>query len=286
MSVAAAFASVASARPYVALFRSRFQLMLQYRGAAVAGFITQCWWGGLKIMIFAAFYGTAAASGNDVPLTLAQTITYTWVAQALFAMLPWAGDPDVARAVRTGAVSYDRLRPLDFYGIWYWRAAGWIAARLVPRTLLMLAFAALVLPLAGFERWAWRAPETLSAGLLFVPALTLALALSAAIVMLINVAVAGVLNARGVNALIGAPVVVFSGSLLPLGLFPEWMQQALVLQPLASLLDVPMRIYFAQLDGWTAVGGLALQAFWLGVVVLVGRALLARVLRNLEMQGG
>src|SRR5690606_15491675 len=155
MSVAAAFASVASARPYVALFRSRFQLMLQYRGAAVAGFITQCWWGGLKIMIFAAFYGTAAASGNDVPLTLAQTITYTWVAQALFAMLPWAGDPDVARAVRTGAVSYDRLRPLDFYGIWYWRAAGWIAARLVPRTLLMLAFAALVLPLAGFERWAW-----------------------------------------------------------------------------------------------------------------------------------
>jgi ABC-2 type transport system permease protein len=260
--------------------------MLQYRSAAVAGFITQCWWGALKIMIFAAFYGAAAAAGNDVPLTLAQAITYTWVAQALLAMLPWMADPDVAHAVRTGAVSYDRLRPLDFYAIWYWRAAGWIAARLVPRTLMMLAFAALLLPVVGLERWAWQAPATLSAGLVFVPSFVLALGLSAAIVVLINVAVTNVLNARGVNALIGAPVVVLSGNLLPLGLFPEWMQRALILQPLASLLDVPMRIYFAQLDGWAAAGGLALQAFWLMVVVLIGRVWLARVLRNLEIQGG
>lgn len=284
--MSAATLGLTSARPYLALFTSRFQLMLQYRSAAVAGFVTQCWWGALKIMIFAAFYGASAAGGNDVPLTLAQAITYTWVAQALLAMLPWMGDPDVAHAVRTGAVSYDRLRPLDFYGIWYWRAAGWIAARLVPRTLMMVAFAALLLPAAGFERWAWQPPETLSAGLLFVPSLLLALGLSAAIVMLINATVAGVLNARGVNALIGAPVVVLSGSLLPLGLYPEWMQRALILQPLASLLDVPLRIYFAQLTGWTAAGGLALQALWLTVAVVGGRLWLARVLRNLEMQGG
>ena len=44
-------------RPYRAAFAARFQLMLQYRAAALAGFATQCWWGGLKVMIFAAFYG-------------------------------------------------------------------------------------------------------------------------------------------------------------------------------------------------------------------------------------
>jgi ABC-2 type transport system permease protein len=277
--------TAAAARPYVALFTSRFQLMLQYRGAAVAGFITQCWWGGLKAMILAAFYG-AAAAGGEAPLTLEQAITYTWIAQGLFAMLPWMGDPEVALAVRTGAVSYDRLRPLDFYGIWYSRAAGWIAARLVPRTLLMFAFAAVLLPLVGLERWAWQPPESVSAGALFVPSLLLALLFSTAIVMLINVAIAGVLKARGIIALMGAPVIVFSGSLLPLSLFPEWLQVGLILQPLASLLDIPLRIYFGQLWGWSAAGGLALQALWATLTVLVGRALLARVLRNLEMQGG
>jgi ABC-2 type transport system permease protein len=146
--------ALAAAQPYLALFTSRFQLMLQYRSAAVAGFVTQCWWGGLKIMIFAAFY--ASAAGAEAPLTLAQAITYPGVSQALFAMLPWAGDPDVAHAVRTGAVSYDRLRPLDFYGIWYWRAAGWVAARLVPRTLMMFVVAAVFLPMVGLRSWAWQ----------------------------------------------------------------------------------------------------------------------------------
>ena len=42
-------------RPYVAVFRTRFQLLLQYRAAALAGFGTQCWWGAVKVMVFAAF---------------------------------------------------------------------------------------------------------------------------------------------------------------------------------------------------------------------------------------
>lgn len=276
--------AAAGARPYAALFVSRFQLMLQYRGAAIAGFVTQCWWGGLKVMILAAFYRASAEA--EVPITLAQAITYTWVAQALLAMLPWAGDPDVAHAVRTGAVSYDRLRPLDFYGLWYARTAGWIAARLVPRALLMFAFAAVLLPAAGLDEWAWHFPASVSATALFIPSLAVALLYSAAIVMLINIVVAGVLNARGVNALIAAPVTVFSGNLLPLSLFPEWLQSALILQPFAALLDIPLRIYFGQLSGAAALGGIALQLLWLALTVLLGRAWLARVLRNLEMQGG
>ena len=48
------------ARPYAAAFRSRFLLMLQYRTAALAGFATQCWWGGIKAMIPIGFYGAAA----------------------------------------------------------------------------------------------------------------------------------------------------------------------------------------------------------------------------------
>jgi len=44
-----------ASRPYLAAFRARFQLMLQYRTAALAGFATQCWWGGIKIMVLAAF---------------------------------------------------------------------------------------------------------------------------------------------------------------------------------------------------------------------------------------
>lgn len=275
---------VAAARPYVSLFASRFQLLLQYRGAAFAGFITQCWWGGLKVMILVAFYSTANAA--SAPMTLQQAITYTWVAQGLLAMLPWLGDPDIANAVRTGAVSYDRLRPLDFYGLWYSRTAGWICARMVPRFLLMFVFAAVLLPIAGFADWGWQPPASFLAGVIFAASLILALLLSAAMVMLLNIGVAALLNPRGVNALVAAPVVVLSGNLLPLALLPDWMQTALLVQPLAGVLDIPLRIYFAQLSDWGALAGLGLQAFWLVALVVIGRWAIARVLRTLEMQGG
>jgi ABC-2 type transport system permease protein len=257
-------------RPYTALFVSRFQQMLQYRGAAIAGFITQCWWGGLKVMIFAAFYSGSVAAASRAPMTLSQAITYTWV----------------AAAVRTGAVSYDRLRPVDFYSLWYFRAAGWIAARVLPRAALMLAFAAIVLPLVGLGDWGWRLPASVSAGVLFAISLVLALALSASMVMLLNIGIAASLNARGVNALAAGPVILLSGNLLPLGLFPDWAQVALLAQPFAGLLDIPLRIYFGMLDGPAALAGLGVQAFWIAALIALGRAWLARVLRSLEMQGG
>ncbi len=275
--------ALAAVRPYTALFTSRFQQMLQYRGAAVAGFATQCWWGGLKVMILTAFYSTG--SGN-APITLAQAITYAWVSQALLAMLPWFADPDVATAVRTGAVSYDRLRPVDFYSLWFARAAGWIAARVVPRAALMLGFSAIVLPLVGLRAWSWQLPATFSAGALFAVSLALALLLAAAMVMLLNIATAALLNARGINAIAAAPTILLSGNLLPLSLFPDWAQTGLLLQPFAGLLDIPVRIYFGALEGASALGGLGVQALWFTAIVVFGRWWLARVLRSLEMQGG
>ena len=273
-------------RPYTALFASRFQQMLQYRGAAVAGFITQCWWGGLKVMILAAFYGASASATSNAPMTLAQAITYTWVSQALLALMPWFGDPDVAAAVRTGAVSYDRLRPVDFYSLWFVRAAGWIAARVVPRAALMLGFAAVVLPLVGLRDWSWQPPASFAAGALFAVSIALALTLSTAMVMLLNIIIAASLNARGVNALAGGPTILLAGNLMPLSLFPDWAQTALLLQPFAGLLDIPLRIYFGALEGTAAAAGLCVQLFWIAALVALGRWWLARVLRSLEMQGG
>jgi len=273
------------ARPYLAAFASRFLQMLQYRTAALAGFATQCWWGGIKVMVFAAFFeGTSAAA--QAPMSLAQAITYTWLAQGLLVLMPWLVDPEVAQAARTGAVAYDRLRPVDAYALWYARTAGWIAARLLPRAALMLGFAGIALPLAGFGEWAWQLPVDAAAGLAFAVSLLLGLALSTAMVMLLNVAAVAALNERGINALSAPLVIVLSGNLLPLALLPDAWQAALLLQPLAGLMDIPARLYFGQLRGAGALGALALQCFWIALLVGVGRLALGRTMRRLQVQGG
>lgn len=271
--------------PYRAAFASRFLLVLQYRSAAVAGFLTQCWWGGLKVMILAAFYG-ASQAGNAAPITLAQAITYSWLTQALLMMLPWMGDPEVSAAVRTGAVTYDRLRPVDAYAFWFVRSAGWIAARLVPRAILMFLFAGAALPLVGLGDWSWRPPADLAATLGFAVSALLALLLSSGMMMLINIITLATLTDRGANAISLPLVVALSGSLLPLALFPDWLQTVLLIQPFAGLLDIPIRIYMGKLVGAGAIGGLGLQLFWIVAVIALGRVAMSRALRRLEVQGG
>ena len=273
----------AALRPYAAAFRARFLLMLQYRVAALAGFATQCWWGAIKIMVYAAFYESAGAAA---PISLPNIVTYTWLGQAFLALLPWLADPEVGASIRTGGVGYDRLRPIDAYGYWYARTLGWIAARALPRAVLMLLAAGIVLPLVGLEAWAWQPPPSAEAAALFVPAFALMILLAVAVLMLANVVVAASLNERGVNAILMPVVIVFSGNLVPLDFFPDAMRPFLRLQPLAGLVDIPFRIYFADLRGAAALQGLALQAGWIVVLVALGRVAMARMMRHLEMQGG
>jgi len=150
----------------------------------------------------------------------------------------------------------------------------------------MALAAGVVLPLVGLGAWAWRPPSGMMAALLSVPAFALMMALGATVVMLANVVVAASLNERGVNAVLMPLVVVFSGSLLPLNFFPDALRPFLHVQPFAGLVDIPFRIYFADLRGGAALEGLALQAVWTLVLIGVGRRAMECVMRRLEMQGG
>lgn len=270
----------ALARPYLAIFVARFTLMLQYRTAAFAGFATQCWWGLLKIMVLTAFYAGAPYQ----PMTLAQSITYVWLGQGLLGLLPWAADPQIAEAVETGNVAYERLRPVDTHTFWFARAiaqrVGGTALRVVPMFLL----AAVILPLAGLGAWSWRLPSTATAASLFAVSITLTVLLASAMIVILNVAVVALKTRRASNL---APVLVnpLSGMIVPLALMPAWAQGFLFWQPFAGLVDIPYRIYFANLTGSAALEGIFAQTLWTAILLLIGRWWLARVMARLDMQG-
>jgi ABC-2 type transport system permease protein len=273
----------ATLRPYLAVCAGRFQLTLQYRAAALAGFITQCWFGVIRILIFAAFYAGGAA---HAPMSLRNAIDYTWLGQAFLVFLPWNADPDITEMVRTGAVAYERLRPVDNYAWWYARALAWSTARVAPRAALMFVFAAVLMPLVGLGAWGLAPPPNLAqAGLFAVSAVAMVL-LSAAITQLANLAMVAVMDERGPNILAAPIVNFFSGMVVPLAFFPDWLRPVLRAQPMAGLVDIPFSIWFGGITGWSAAGSIALQFGWVVVLALFGRWALERVMRRLVVQGG
>ena len=268
-------------RPYLALLRARFTVLLQHRAAALAGFVTQCWWGAVKVMVFAAFFASAPA-----PMSLRQAIDYVWLGQALFTMLPWSSDPELARAVRSGDVAFERLRPVDTYTFWYARAVARRTATPLLRAVPMILLAGVVFHIIGWSRWGLGAPSGGMAALLFAASIPLVIALSAAVSTILDILTVATLSDRGVNMMVGPLIIVFSGSLVPLPLFPDWFQPLLRNQPFAGLMDTPFRLYGGHLAGSDAVTALGRQAIWVVLLVIAGRALMGRVMSRLQTQGG
>lgn len=264
-----------AAAPLLAIFGARFRALLQYRAAALAGLATQTFWGLLRVMIFTAFYAT---STSTPPMALSEVITYVWLTQALLLLLPWRPDPDVEELVRSGNVAYELVRPVGLYGLWFARA---VAQRTAPALLRCLPMVVLAYALLGMQ-----APAGPAAALAFAASLVAAVALAAAITTLLSVSVLYTISGRGAHVLTVSLVNLLSGSIVPLPLLPDWLQPVVSALPLRGLMDTPFRLYTGHLPPAAALAEIGHQLLWTLALVLVGRALLARALRRVVVQGG
>ena len=236
----------------------------------------------LSFYVLAAFFRNA----HSTPMTLQQAIDYVWLGQAFLTLLPWSVDPDTVRMVRSGDVAYERLRPLDTHTFWYVRALARRIATPLLRAIPMVLTAGVLFHALGMSRWALSAPASGQAAVLFLVSMVLVVALSAAIGTLMDIGMVAAMSERGINAVVGPIVLVFSGSLVPLPLYPDWLQPAMRVQPFAGLIDTPFRIYGGHIGALDALAALSRQAVWVVVFVLLGRWCMTRVMSRLQAQGG
>lgn len=262
-------------KPLIAIFSARFRLLLHYRAAAFAGLTTQIAWGFLISMGLAAYY---RGTDQPPPLPLEQLVSYVWLGQAMFSLLPWNGDAEIRALVRNGNVAYELLRPVDLYAFWFARALAWRTAptllRSVPLALLALAFFGL------------RPPASVEAGAAFVAAMVGALALSASITVLVNTTLFWTISGEGVVQALPIIVGFFSGMILPLPLFPSWAQPLLTALPFRGIVDAPYRLYTGNMPVAELGTVLLLQWIWVAILVCAGRWFLQRALRRVVVQGG
>jgi ABC-2 type transport system permease protein len=266
-------------RAYLALFRARFRALLQYRAAAVAGFFTQLFFGLIRVMILRAFYSTGGGD-HAVPMTLAQAVGYTWLGQAFFHLLPFSAnpDPDVRDMIRSGEIVYELARPLDLHTLWLSRA---LAMRIAPTLMRAVPMLLLALVLLGLQP---------PASLVHLGAATLALTaaafLTATFATVVTATLMWTISGEGIARIVPSLVMLGAGLVVPLPLFPTWVQPLFDLLPFRGMADDPFRLYLGLIAPSTVGIVLLRQVTWALVFVLLGRVLVARGQRNLVLQGG
>lgn len=260
---------------YLAILKARMATLLQYRGAAFAGVATQIFWAIIKTMIMTAFYSIAPTSQ---PITLSQAITFIWLGQALLAILPWTIDKELEAQVKNGNVSYELIRPLNLYSLWYARS---FAIRSIPTTMRCIPVL-----LFGVLFFGLSAPLSWSASIAFGISLCLGALISAAITTLVIISLFWTISGEGIQRMMPHIALLLSGLVVPLPLFPEWLQPFLSLQPLRGIIDIPCRIYTGVISIHDTPYYFGFQVIWILLLMGLGRWLMSRALRQVEIQGG
>ena len=266
-------------KKYGSVFRIRFINALQYRAAALGGLATQFTWGFMEIIAFGAFYSANPAA---FPMEFSHTVSYIWMQQAFLALFAmWSWENDIVASITTGSIAYDLVRPIDLYSRWFCQSAANRLARTALRCspILIVAF---ILP----EPFRLSLPPNPGQLFMFVLSMALALGVVISFYMILYVTLFYTLSPVGIQNMTMALSGFLMGQIIPLPFFPEPVRRVVELLPFSAMQNVPLRIYSGNIAGADALWSIALQVFWLGALLLLGRVFMARTLKRVIVQGG
>jgi ABC-2 type transport system permease protein len=263
--------------PYLALALSAWQRALAYRTGYLLNLLTGLVWVAALFALWRAIY--AEAPGQQVGAFDWPTMrTYLVVSYAVNALHSYSSSARLVYLIRNGGIATELLRPVDYLRA---QLAQSLGAALLEGALgagLALLMGALVL---GVEQ-----PVSLWAAALFL----LSVGLGFLIKFLLNyiTALGAFWTVEG-TGLIWAQMAILnlcSGALLPLTLFPGWLQHILLALPFQGIVYTPLAIYLGRLTGQALAQALGLQLVWLCVLWWLARLLWRPAARALEVQGG
>ncbi len=266
-------------KKYFSFFRLQFNMGLQYRVAAFGGIVTQMLWGLMECLTFRAFQEANPAA---YPMTFSATVSYIWLREIfLSAFATWNADGDIFESIMNGGIAYELCRPVSIYNMWFAKTTAGRIARASLRCVPMLVIAFMLpRPLRVML------PVSLKHFVLFVLTLFLGLGVTVAFCMFTYILAFFTISPQGLRVMFTSMVDFLAGAIIPLPFMPDGVRRIVELLPFASMFNVPLRIYVGDLTGNEMVKSIALQSFWLLVLLLCGKVLCKAVERKIIVQGG
>ena len=128
-------------RGYISYFKSELLVGLQYKTSAIAGLMTQFFWGILFALVYEAFYAHTSIDN----ISFKELMCYVWLNQAFFSLIaPGVKDNQILEQIKNGTVAYELCRPYDLYWWWYLKHLAKRYAACILRCAPVIIFAFLI----------------------------------------------------------------------------------------------------------------------------------------------
>jgi len=263
-------------RMYGAFTRKSFQRAAAYRFDAWTRIL------GNVIMLFvwgSIWYALYRGKGSVENVTFSSMLSYILISQALQG-IHGAGTPlwEIQERVRTGDIAMEMLRPYDYPLRMFFTDLGSIFFYFLTAVLPLYTLLFLILnPIR---------PTTLAQGVLFIVSATLGYFIRYCIELTFGLFTFWLVETGGVEDIFYFSISLFSGSVVPLWFFPNWLEHLAFYLPFQGIYFVPNSIFVGQLSGQALLVSLFTQVFWLAVCYALLRYVWAKASMKIVIQGG
>ena len=211
-------------------------------------------------------------------VTGSQMVTYAVVGVLMSACFTINVDTTLFRKVREGEIAIDLIRPVNLVTYWLTEDLGSSLAAITQFALPILAISLLFVapPL----------PADVPSLILFLPSCALSYLLLWQLSTLVGLIAFWVTEFGNISAIKQTMVLTFSGRLIPLWLFPEFVGTISRYLPFQYTFQAPLEIYIGRTSASGALNIIAIQVVWVAVFTLLVNLVWRRAQRRVFVQGG
>lgn len=264
-------------KAYLGLFKMTFKGEIQYRTKALSGVCTQLFWGFMFIYLYTAFMGGKVIEG----FSISQMASYIWLGQAFFALTYISLPSHCGAEITNGNVCYKFVRPVNIYNQWFFEHLGQKVSSTLLRFLPIIIIAFLLPANMGLSL-----PVSITAFILFLIALAVGCLMAVVLSMLAIYITFKTLSPKGAATIVNTITSLLCGLSIPLPLMPISVQNILMWLPFRFISDLPFRIYIGNVGTIDALIQIGVGILWLIVLILLGKLLMKKALKNTIIQGG
>ncbi|MBP1931042.1 ABC transporter permease [Ammoniphilus resinae] len=263
-------------RLYLEFSRKAFQRSAAYRFDAwtrlFSNVIFLFMWG---FIWFALYSGKGDVEG----VSFESMLSYIVVSQMLQGV-HGAGTPlwEIQERVRTGDIAMEMMRPYDYPTRSLFSDFGNIAFH----------FLTAVLPLyvVLFALFDLQIPTSMSQWILFLLSAVLGYLIRYSVELTFGLLTFWLMETGGVEDIFYFSISLFSGSVIPLWFFPDWLETLAYFLPFQGIFFVPNSIFVGQLTGQALIEAMLMQGIWLVVSYVILRWVWSRAALKIVVQGG
>jgi ABC-2 type transport system permease protein len=261
--------------PYIEFARVGFVNILAFRLRYYTGILTYIINVTIYYFIWSAVY---SAGGQIAGYDLPQMVTYVSVGWILRSFYWNTIDQEMAYEVIEGKIAMDLIKPVNVLWMWFSRAMGESAFRLLLLTVPTAVVVALIFPVRG--------PASHLDSALFCLAAVGSFSIMGALNFMIGTCA---IPLKSILALIRAKywlIELLSGLLIPITFFPKPVQKIMAWLPFEHIAYTPLQIYLGKLNAHDALVMIGREWLWVFALLWLAEAWWNRAVRKITIQGG